>query len=186
MIFEKLLFKFSCVCLLLEKLVNKKYFSINIKYFLVKENLTWFPGKCFPFILGEKHFLKIMKNLEISYYLLIITNLVFKLFIVIYILFWIFIFQFHPLEFNFYINFGPHFYSCYLIFSYYFLIKVFYLSNLVIILLIVTYFIWNNLWNVNYYYFNFFIFQFFYFLDLISIILIIIYFIWDKIYSLLF
>jgi hypothetical protein len=28
--------------------------------------LVWFLGKCFPFILGGKHFLKIMKNLEMS------------------------------------------------------------------------------------------------------------------------
>jgi len=126
------------IYLSLKKLVNKKYFS-------VKKNLIWFLGKCFLFILDGKHFLKIMKNLEMSYYLLIISNLVLKLLIVIYILFWIFIFQFHPLEFNFYINFGPHFYNCYLLFPYYFLIKIFYLSNLVLILLIVTYFIWNNL-----------------------------------------
>ena len=39
-----------------------------------------------------------------------------------------------------------------------FLIEFFYLSNLVLILLIITYFIWNNLWNCNYYYFNFIIF----------------------------
>jgi len=61
-----------------------------------------------------------------------------------------------------------------------FFIEIFYLLNLVLILLIVAYFIWNNLWNVNYYYFNFFIFYFFYFLDLISIIFTIIYFIWDN------
>jgi hypothetical protein len=30
-----------------------------------------------------------------------------------------FFFQFHPLEFNFYINFDPHFYDCYFLFSYY-------------------------------------------------------------------
>jgi len=77
-------------------------------------------------------------------------------------LFWIFVFQFHPLEFNFYINFGPHFYNYYLFFPYHFLIEIFYLSNLVFILFIVTYFIWNNLWNVNYYCFNFFIFQIFF------------------------
>jgi hypothetical protein len=78
-------------------------------------------------------------------------------------LFWIFIFQFHILKFNFYINFGPYFYNCYLLFPYHFFIEIFYLSNLVLILLIVTCFIWNNLWNVNYYYFNFFIFYFFIF-----------------------
>ena len=81
-----------------------------------------------------------MKNLEILYYLLIISNLVLKHLTkfdcYIYI-----IFQFHPLEFNFYINFGSHFYNCYLLFPYHFLIEIFYLSNLVLILLIVTYFI---------------------------------------------
>jgi len=45
---------------------------------------------------------------------------------------------------------------------------------LMYILLIDTYFIWNNLWNCNYYYFNFIIFQFFYLLELISIILFVI------------
>jgi len=161
--FQKIIFKFSCVCLLLEKLVNEKHFPVN-----------------------EKHFLEVVKNLEMSYYLLIISNLVLKLLIAIYILFWIFVFQFHLLEFNFYIKFGSHFYNYYLLFPYYFLIEIFYLSNLVIILLIVTYFIWNNLWNGNYYYFNLFIFQIFYFLDLISIILIIIYFIWDNLWNYIF
>jgi hypothetical protein len=57
-----------------------------------------------------------------SYYLLIISNLALKLLIAIYIyiLFWIFVFQFHPLEFNFYINFGSYFYNCYLLFPYHF------------------------------------------------------------------
>jgi len=127
-----------------------------------QRNLAWFLGKCFPFILDGKHFSEVVKNLEMSYYWLIITNLILKLLIAIYILFWIFVFQFHPLEFNFYINFGPHFYNCYLLFSYHFLIKKFYLSNLIPILFIITYFIWNNLWNGNYYYFNFFIFYFFF------------------------
>jgi hypothetical protein len=70
--------------------------------------------------LDGKHFPEVVKNLEKSYYLLIISNLILKLLIAIYILFWIFIFQFHPLKFNFYINFGPHFYNCYLLFPYYF------------------------------------------------------------------
>jgi hypothetical protein len=157
--------------LLKKKLNNKKYFSIKKKF-------DWFSGKCFSFILSEKHFLKVVKNLEISYYLLIIWNLVLKLLIAIYILFWIFGFQFHQLEFNFYINFSSYFYNCYFLFPYHFLIEIFYLLNLVLILLIATYFIRNNLWNVNYYYFNFFIF-----LDLISFILIIIYFIWDNLWK---
>ena len=128
---------------------------------LFKQRKIWLgfqESVFFFFILGGKHFLKIIKNLEMSYYLLIISNLVLKLLIAIYILFWIFVFQFHPLEFDFYINFGLHFYNYYFLFPYHFLIEISYLSNSVIILLIVTYFIWNNLWNSNYYYFNFFIF----------------------------
>ena len=165
----------------LGKLVNGKHFPVKEKFGLVFRNVFFF------FILDGKHFSEVVKKLEMSYYLLIISNLVLKLLIAIYIFFWIFVFQFYPFEFNFYINFGPHFYNCYLLFPYYVLIKKFYLSNLVLILLIVTYFIWNNLWNINYYYFNLFIFQFFfYFLDLISIILIIIYFIWDNLWNYIF
>jgi len=55
--------KFSCVCLPLKKLVNRKHFPVNGKHFPVnrntfrstknifqsKKNLVWFPGKCFPF-----------------------------------------------------------------------------------------------------------------------------------------
>jgi hypothetical protein len=37
--------------------------------------------------LGGKHFLEVVKNLEMSYYLLIISNLVLELLIAIYILF---------------------------------------------------------------------------------------------------
>jgi hypothetical protein len=53
--------------------------------FQSKENLAWFLGKCFPFILDGKHFPEVVKNLEMSYYLLIILNLVLKLLIAIYI-----------------------------------------------------------------------------------------------------
>ena len=98
MIFEKLFFKFFYICLSLEKLVNEKHFPVNEKHFPVKKNLVWFSGKCFSFIFCGKHFLKVVKNLEMSYYLPIISNLV-KSFI--YILFRIFVFQFHPLENNF-------------------------------------------------------------------------------------
>jgi len=122
--------------------------------FQSKKNLVWSLRKCFSFILGGKYFPEVVKNLEMLYYLLIISNLILKFLIAIYIYF----FQFHPLEFNFYINFGLYFYNCYLLFTYHFLIEIFYLSNFIIILFIVTYFIWNNLWNGNYYYFNFFIF----------------------------
>jgi len=86
--------------------------------------------------LSEKHFSKVVKKM--SYYLLIMSNLILKFLIAIYILYWIFNFQFHLLKFNFYINFGPYFYSCYLLFPYHFLIEIFYLSNLIVIQ---TYFI---------------------------------------------
>jgi len=55
--------------------------------FLKNKNLVWILEKYFSFILDRKHFLKVMKNLEKSYYLLIISNLVLKFFIVIYSLF---------------------------------------------------------------------------------------------------
>ena len=55
--------------------------------FQSNENLAWFSGKCFPFIMDGKHFPEVVKNLEISYYLLIISNLVLKFLIAIYILF---------------------------------------------------------------------------------------------------
>jgi hypothetical protein len=34
--------------------------------FQSKEKLAWFSGKCFPFILGGKHFPEVVKNLEMS------------------------------------------------------------------------------------------------------------------------
>jgi len=110
-VFGKSFSKLSCVCLSIEKLVNGKHFLVKRKFGLVSR-------KVFSFYFGRKNFPKVVKNLEMSYYLLIISNLVIKLLIAIYILFWIFIFQFYPLRFNFYINFGPHFYNCYLLFPY--------------------------------------------------------------------
>ena len=59
--------------------------------FQSKKNLAWFPEKCFFFILDGKHFPKVVKNLKISYYLLIISNLVLKLLIYIYIYTYIYI-----------------------------------------------------------------------------------------------
>jgi len=156
-IFEKL---FSCVCLPLEKLVNEKHFPVNKKYFPVKEKFCLVSRKVLSFILEGKHFPEVVKNLKISYYLPIISNLVLKLLIAIYI------YCFEYLFFNFIICNLIFILTLILIFillfPYYFLIKMFYLSNLVLIFLIVTYFIWNNLWNVNYYYFNF-LFNLYYF-----------------------
>jgi len=156
--FLEITFQISCVCLSLEKLVNGKHFLVKEKFGLVSR-------KVFSFYFGRKTLPKVLKNLEMLYYIICWLYQIWSSYfwlLYIYILFWIFVFQFHPLEFDFYINFGLHFYNCYLFFPYYFLIEIFYLSNLIFIILIVTYFIWNNLWNDNYYYFNFFIFQVFF------------------------
>jgi len=180
-IFKKVFFKFSCVYLLLKRLVNEKYFSVKEKFNLVSR-------KVFFFYFGRKtnsRSCENFKNIILFIDYIKFGSQTFDCYI--YIFKKIFFFQFHHLEFNFYINFYPHFYDCYLLFSCHFLIEIFYLSNLVLILLIVTYFIWNNLWNYSYYYyFNFIIFQFFYLLDLISIIFIIFYFIWDNLWNYIF
>jgi len=110
LLFGKPFSKLSCICLTLGKLVNGKFW-LGFQESVFLENL------------GGKHFPEVVKKLEMSYYLLIISNLVFKLLIAIYTLFWIFIFQFHLLKFNFYINFGPHFYNCYLFSLIIFLLK---------------------------------------------------------------
>jgi len=149
----------------LEKLINRKHFPIKGKFDLVFRKVfsLYFRGG------------KLFRSCEKFRNIILFTDynkFGLQTFDCYIFYFESFFFQFHPLEFDFYINFGPHFFYYYLLFSYYFLIKIFYLSNLVFILLIITYFIWNNLWNCNYYYFNFIIFQFFYLLDLISIILI--------------
>jgi len=46
--FGKLLSKLSCVCLLLEKLVNEKHFPVNGKHFPVNEKHFPVNGKHFP------------------------------------------------------------------------------------------------------------------------------------------
>jgi hypothetical protein len=90
-IFEKPLSKLSCVCLPLRKLVNGKHFSVNGKHFSVngkhfhiKRKFGWISRKVFFFILGGKHFPEVVKNLEISYYLPIVSNLILKLLIAIH------------------------------------------------------------------------------------------------------
>jgi hypothetical protein len=57
---------------LLEKLVNKKYFPVNGKHFPVKKKFGLISSKVFSFYFGGKNFSEVVKNLEISYYLLII------------------------------------------------------------------------------------------------------------------
>jgi hypothetical protein len=134
----------------LEKLVNKKHFSVKEKFGLIFR-------KVFSFYFGWKI---LFKSCEKFRNVILFVDYIkfgpqtfdcYKYFVLIF-------FLFHPLEFDFYINFDPYFYDYYLLFSYYFLIEIFCLSNLIIILLIVTYFIRKNLCNCKYYYFNFIIF----------------------------
>jgi hypothetical protein len=85
--FGKLFSKLFYVCLLLEKLINEKHFPVNEKHFLVKEKFGLVSRKVFSFYFGGKYFPEVVKNLEMSSYLLNISNLVLKLLIAIYILF---------------------------------------------------------------------------------------------------
>jgi len=65
----------------IRKVGQRKIFSNQRKIWL------GFQESVFLENLGGKHFSEVVKNLEISYYLLIISNLVLKLLIAIYILF---------------------------------------------------------------------------------------------------
>jgi hypothetical protein len=67
---------FFYIYLLLEKFIKyKKYILVNDKFNLIFRKVFFF---------NKKYFLEVMKNLKISYYLLIISNLVLKLLITIY------------------------------------------------------------------------------------------------------
>jgi hypothetical protein len=54
LVFKKLLFKFLCVCLLLKKLINGKYFPVNKKYFPVKRKFGLIFRKVFSFYFERK------------------------------------------------------------------------------------------------------------------------------------
>jgi len=120
--------------LLLKKLFNKKHFIINEKFRLIYRKIKF-----------DEKFYK---------YLLICW-----LFQIWFSIFWLlYFFLFYPLEFDFCINLGPYSFYCYLFFSYYFfnwIFFIYYIWSLFFLLLFI--FIWNNLWNFNF--FNFIIFQ---------------------------
>jgi hypothetical protein len=63
--------------------------KIGQRKILSSQKKIWlgFQESVFPFILGGKHFPEVVKNLEMLYYLLIISNLALKFLITIYILF---------------------------------------------------------------------------------------------------
>jgi hypothetical protein len=73
---ENYFFKFFLYLFIIRK--------IDSYIFYQKKILVLFLGKYFSFILDGKHFPEIIKNLKISYYLLIISNLVLKLLIAKY------------------------------------------------------------------------------------------------------
>ena len=63
--FQKWFFsKFFCVYLLLEKLINKKYFQVNGKYFRVKEKIGFIFKKVFSFYFGRKIFSRSCKRFK--------------------------------------------------------------------------------------------------------------------------
>jgi len=80
-LFKKLFFKFFYFYLLLKKISQQKT--------LFNQRKIWlgFQKNIFLENLDGKHFFEVVKNLEISYYLLIILNFILKLLIAIYILF---------------------------------------------------------------------------------------------------
>jgi hypothetical protein len=63
--------------------------KVGQRKILSSQRKIWFGFQESVFLqdLDEKHFPEIMKNLEMSYYLLIISNSILKLLIAIYILF---------------------------------------------------------------------------------------------------
>ena len=129
-----------------------------------KKNLDWFLENHFVFILSKKHFLKSCE--KIINILLLVNYIKFGPQSFDYYIFCLeFFLLISSLRIWFNLIFIPIIVLIFLIFIcfyfIFFLIKIFYLSILVFILLIVIYFIWNNLWNHNYYYFNFIIFQLF-------------------------
>jgi len=151
------------------------------KILLVKKNLVWFSGNCFSFILGGKYFPEVMKNLEILYYWLIISNLVIKLLIDIYFV-WFFLISSLKFWFNLIFILILVFIFIFMIVICFslliFLIEIFYLSNLILNLLI---FLFQIIYEILIIIILISLsFNFFYLLDLIYITLIIIYFIWGN------
>jgi len=149
----KPLSKIFYVCLSLEKLVNGKHFPVKEKFGLISR-------KVFSFYFGRK---TLSRSCEKFRNIILFAD---------YIIFGPQTFNWYIFCFNFFLILSLKIWFnlifiltlvlifmiviCFSLIS--FLFEIFYLSNLVLILLIVIYFIWNNLWNYNYYYFNFIIF----------------------------
>ena len=140
-VLEKSFRKKFYIYLLLEKLINKKYFLINEKYFPIKKKFCLVFRKVFSFYFERKTLSGSCEKIRNAMLFADCIKFGYQTFdCYIYFVLNIF-FLISSLKFNFYFNFGPYFYNCYLLFHYHFLIEIFYLSNLILILLIVTYFI---------------------------------------------
>jgi hypothetical protein len=163
--------------------------KINQWKTLFNQRKIWFDfqKKCFHFILGENIFLEVVKKLKISYYLLIITNLILKFFIAIYFVLNLF-FSISPLRIWFNLIFILTLILIFMI--------VICFSLIIFLLKFFIYQIWSSffwllliLFEIIYQIIIIIIilisspFNFFYMLDLISIILIVIYFIWDNLWD---
>jgi hypothetical protein len=118
----------------LEKLVNEKHFPVKEKFGLIFRKVFSFYFRWKTLSRSCEKFRNVMLFADYIKF----DPQTFDCYI---FCFETFFFQFYPLEFDFYINFGLHFYDSYLIFFIIFLIELFYLSDLVHILLIVIYFI---------------------------------------------
>jgi hypothetical protein len=79
--FRKTIFQIFLCLFAIRKVGQRKTLSSQSKIWL------GFQKSIFLKNLGGKHFPEVVENLEISYYLLIISNLILKLLITIYILF---------------------------------------------------------------------------------------------------
>jgi len=64
-VFRKLFFKLSCVCLPLENLINGKHFPVNRKHFPVKEKFGLVSSKVF-FLLDVFVFRKVVSKKSLS------------------------------------------------------------------------------------------------------------------------
>jgi hypothetical protein len=123
-------------------------------FFSQKKILFDFQESVFFYILDGKHFPEVVKVFEMSCYVLIISNLVLELLITIYFI--LIFFSISSLRIWFYLIFISTLVLIFIIvicfYLIIFLIEIFYLSDLVLILFIITYFIWNNLWNYNFFF----------------------------------
>jgi len=152
----KPLSKFSCVCFSLEKLINGKHFLIKRKFGLVSR-------KVFSFYFGWKILFRSWEKFR-NIILFVDYNKFGPQNFDCYIFYFKFFFSISPLRIWFNLIFILTLVPIFMIVIFFsliiFLIEIFYLSNLAFILLIITYFIWNNLWNYNYnsLSFNFFIY----------------------------